>query len=155
MEKKSFIIYKDNAPIIRRLPKEEVGELLLLLLDYAQEGGEEETPQEFLQGREVSMPVELVFGFVAGSIYRDNQVWRRTKAAREARRARQEESRSASSWDKPGDGGKRGSGLDSATAGDTLDLADYRRSLYGDGLYDRDQYLQKQFGQLPKSSDNW
>ena len=127
MEKKSFIIYKDNAPIIRRLPKEEVGELLLLLLDYAQEGGEEETPQEFLQGREVSMPVELVFGFVAGSIYRDNQ---------------------------DNGTGKREE-LDSFAAGDTLDLAAYGKPLYGDGPYDRDLYLQKRFGQLPKSTDGW
>ena len=148
MEKKSFIIYKDNAPIIRRLPKEEVGELLLLLLDYAQEGGEEETPQEFLQGREVSMPVELVFGFVAGSIYRDNQVWR------EARKARQEEPRPASTWDKDNGTGKREE-LDSFAAGDTLDLAAYGKPLYGDGPYDRDLYLQKRFGQLPKSTDGW
>lgn len=154
MEKKSFIIYKDNAPIIRRLPKEEVGELLLLLLDYAQEGGEEETPQEFLQGREVSMPVELVFGFVAGSIYRDNQVWRRTKAAREARKARQEEPRPASPWDKDIGTGKREE-LDSFAAVDTLDLSAYGKPLYGDGPYDRDLYLQKRFGQLPKNSDGW
>lgn len=85
MEKKSFLIYRDNAPMVRKLPLEEVGRLFLALLEYGDTEGV--TPEDFLTEHPMDGMVELVFGFMAANIYRDSQKWRRTKETKEARRA--------------------------------------------------------------------
>ena len=85
--RRSFLLYRDNAPMIRMLPLEEAGLLLVALLDYADRMEEGISPTEFLEGRGLPFSVELVFGFVAGNMYRDDAKWRRAKENREEREA--------------------------------------------------------------------
>ncbi len=85
--RRSFLLYRDNAPMIRMLPLEEAGLLLVALLDYADRIEEGLSPTKFLEERDLPFSVALVFGFVAANMYRDDAKWRRAKENREEREA--------------------------------------------------------------------
>ena len=89
MEKKSFSIYLDNYEWVCMLAAEDQGALLNALFLYALALNERDVaPPEFLKGEGAGLneAVRLVFGFMAGNIYRDTQKWKQIQSAKAARR---------------------------------------------------------------------
>jgi len=91
-EKKGFLIYTDNTPWVDMLTDEECGKLLKLLMRYAHHVMETgERPLLYLARQcadgtgNIDERVQLVFGFMADSIWRDTEKWKRAKKIREER----------------------------------------------------------------------
>lgn len=91
-EKKSFLIYFDNAPMINALSPEQRGQLFSALLDYGDRVWREDLPPE------AALPLyphlepqaQMVFQFIASTIDRDTRRWLlRQRAGEERRRARE------------------------------------------------------------------
>lgn len=84
MEKKSFLVYFDSYPWVRLLTLEEKGLLLDALFRYADRVQEEDVrPEAFLAScPELPGNAVLVFGFMAGNVYRDTLKWKRRARAR-------------------------------------------------------------------------
>ena len=91
-EKKGFLIYTDNTPWVDMLTDEECGRLLKLLMRYARDTVESgDRPLPYLERRPMTAGgtiddrVKLVFGFMADSIWRDTEKWKKCKKLREER----------------------------------------------------------------------
>lgn len=85
-EKKSFLIYFDNAPMINGLPPEQRGWLFSALLDYGNRVSRETLSPEAALARypQLGSQAQIVFRFIAATIERDTQRWLgRRQAAQE------------------------------------------------------------------------
>lgn len=88
-EKKSFLIYFDNAPMINGLPPEQRGWLFSALLDYGSRLTSETALSLYPQ---LDSQAQMVFRFIASTIDRDTQRWlQRQRAGEERRRTREGE----------------------------------------------------------------
>lgn len=93
-EKKSFLIYFDNAPMINALPPEQRGWLLSALLDYGDRVSRETlSPEAALPLYPHLEPqTQMVFQFIASTVDRDTRRWlSRRQAAQERRQSREGE----------------------------------------------------------------
>lgn len=94
-EKKSFLIYFDNAPMINGLPPEQRGWLFSALLDYGSRVSRENLTSETALSLypQLDSQAQMVFRFIASTIDRDTQRWlQRQRTGEERRRAREGES---------------------------------------------------------------
>lgn len=93
-EKKSFLIYFDNAPMINGLPPEQRGWLFSALLDYGSRVSRENLTSETALSLypQLDSQAQMVFRFIASTIDRDTQRWlQRQRAGEERRRTREGE----------------------------------------------------------------
>ena len=76
-EKKSFLIYFDNAPMINGLPPEQRGWLFSALLDYGSRVSRENLTSETALSLypQLDSQAQMVFRFIASTIDRDTQRW--------------------------------------------------------------------------------
>ena len=91
-EKKSFLIYFDNAPMINGLPPEQRGWLFSALLDYGSRVSRENLTSETALSLypQLNSQTQMVFRFIASTIDRDTQRWlQRQRAGEERRRTRE------------------------------------------------------------------
>ena len=98
-EKKSFLIYFDNAPMINGLPPEQRGWLFSALLDYGSRVSRENLTSETALSLypQLDSQAQIVFRFIASTIDRDTQRWlQRQRAGEERRRTREGERPSSS-----------------------------------------------------------
>lgn len=94
-EKKSFLIYFDNAPMINGLPPEQRGWLFSALLDYGSRVSRENLTSETALPLypQLDSQAQMVFRFIASTVDRDTQRWlQRQRTGEERRRAREGES---------------------------------------------------------------
>lgn len=87
-EKKSFLIYFDNAPMINGLPPEQRGWLFSALLDYGDRVSRENlSPEAALRlYPQLESQAQMAFRFIASTIDRDTQRWLQRQRAGEERR---------------------------------------------------------------------
>ena len=106
--KKSFVLYFDAYDLLKALPAEQRGELLLALFEYAQAAAQgHPEPEETMAGHPAMTPeTRMAFAFLAQTIHRDTEQWLRkqarcSRAARErAERQRQDGARHpGNAWD--------------------------------------------------------
>ena len=79
MCKKSFLLYLDSYDHIADLPREQRGDLLLLLFDYARrvaEEGNTDIPSLLRQYPDLAPETCMAFRFLSESIRRDTEKWR-------------------------------------------------------------------------------
>lgn len=87
-EKKSFLIYFDNAPMINGLPPEQRGWLFSALLDYGDRVSRENlSPEAALRlYPQLGSQAQMVFQFIASTVDRDTQRWLQRQRTGEERR---------------------------------------------------------------------
>lgn len=99
-EKKSFLLYFDNAPMINDLPPEQRGWLFSALLDYGDRVSRENlSPENALPlYPQLGSQAQMAFRFIASTVDRDTQRWlQRRQTALERRQAREGERTSSAS----------------------------------------------------------
>ena len=99
-EKKSFLLYFDNAPMINDLPPEQRGWLFSALLDYGDRVSRENlSPENALPlYSQLGSQAQMAFRFIASTVDRDTQRWlQRRQTALERRQAREGERSSPAS----------------------------------------------------------
>ena len=75
--KKSFLLYFDALESIRQLPYDQVGQLLLALIQYAQAASEEAWDQTAVlaQFPDMNDAARMAFSFMADAVRRDTEKW--------------------------------------------------------------------------------
>ena len=85
-EKKSFLLYFDNYPIIRALPPDQRGWLLSALYVYADQVWRDETvamEQVMEEFPSLSQEARVACGFIGANILRDTQRWHRQRHSKQ------------------------------------------------------------------------
>ena len=91
-QKKSFLVYFDNYPMVQALPLEQRGLLLTALFEYGMAAGEPDSPSipEILEAfPAMTEETRMACLFMCSNIHRDTQRWLGRQAAQERRRAGQ------------------------------------------------------------------
>lgn len=91
-QKKSFLVYFDNYPMVQALPLEQRGLLLTALFEYGMAAGEPDSPSipEILEAfPAMAEETRMACLFMCSNIHRDTQRWLGRQAAQERRRAGQ------------------------------------------------------------------
>lgn len=91
-QKKSFLVYFDNYPMVQALPLEQRGLLLTALFEYGMAAGEPDSPSipEILEAfPAMTEETKMACLFMCSNIHRDTQRWLGRQAAQERRRAGQ------------------------------------------------------------------
>ena len=91
-QKKSFLVYCDNYPMVQALPLEQRGLLLTALFEYGMAAGEPDSPSipEILEAfPAMTEETRMACLFMCSNIHRDTQRWLGRQAAQERRRAGQ------------------------------------------------------------------
>ena len=91
-QKKSFLVYFDNYPMVQALPLEQRGLLLTALFKYGMAAGEPDSPSipEILEAfPAMTEETRMACLFMCSNIHRDTQRWLGRQAAQERRRAGQ------------------------------------------------------------------
>lgn len=85
-EKKSFLLYFDNYPIIQALPPDQRGWLLSALFVYADRVWRDETTsmERVMEGfPRLSQEARVACGFIGANILRDTQRWHRQRRTKQ------------------------------------------------------------------------
>ena len=91
-QKKSFLIYFDNYPMVQGLPPEQRGWLLTALFEYGMAAGEpggRSIPEILEAFPAMTEETKMACLFMCSNIQRDTQRWLGRQAAQERRRAGQ------------------------------------------------------------------
>ena len=91
-QKKSFLVYFDNYPMVQALPLEQRGLLLTALFEYGMAAGEPDSPSipEILEAfPAMTEETRMACLCMCSNIHRDTQRWLGRQAAQERRRAGQ------------------------------------------------------------------
>ncbi|MBE5055245.1 hypothetical protein INF37_04425 [Pseudoflavonifractor sp. DSM 107456] len=91
-QKKSFLVYFDNYPMVQALPLEQRGLLLTALFEYGMAAGEPDSPSipEILEAfPAMTEETRMACLFMCSNIHRDTQRWLGRQAAQERRRTGQ------------------------------------------------------------------
>lgn len=91
-QKKSFLIYFDNYPMVQGLPPEQRGWLLTALFEYGMAAGEPDgrsIPEILEAFPAMTEETKMACLFMCSNIQRDTQRWLGRQAAQERRRAGQ------------------------------------------------------------------
>lgn len=91
-QKKSFLVYFDNYPMVQALPLEQRGLLLTALFEYGMAAGEPDSlsiPEILEAFPAMTEETRMACLFMCSNIHRDTQRWLGRQAAQERRRAGQ------------------------------------------------------------------
>ena len=100
-QKKSFLVYFDNYPMVQALPLEQRGLLLTALFEYGMAAGEPDSPSipEILEAfPAMTEETRMACLFMCSNIHRDTQRWLGRQAAQEP---------TAGRWNSPLQGSKK------------------------------------------------